>query len=55
MPGTSADVTKPVPGLDIQKVCDYAKSKGVGIRLGCTGQHYSVDWRKLLPNMKNRE
>jgi len=33
MPGPNADVTKPVPGLDMQQVCDYAKSQGVDIRV----------------------
>lgn len=32
-PGPHADVTKPVPGLDMKEICDYAKSKGVGIRV----------------------
>ncbi len=32
-PGPHADVTRAVPGLDMQEVCDYAKSKGVGIRV----------------------
>jgi alpha-glucosidase len=32
-PGPNADVTKPVPGLDMKEICDYAKSKGVGIRV----------------------
>ena len=32
-PGPHADVTTPVPGLDMKAVCDYAKSKGVGIRV----------------------
>jgi len=32
-PGPDADVTKPVPGLDMKEVCDYARSKGVGIRV----------------------
>ncbi len=32
-PGPHADVTMPVPGLDMKEVCDYAKSKGVGIRV----------------------
>jgi alpha-glucosidase len=32
-PGPHADVTKPVPGLDMKEVCDYAKSLGVGIRV----------------------
>jgi len=33
MPVTSfdGDATKPVPGLDIKEMCDYAKSKGVGV------------------------
>jgi len=33
VPGPHADVTKPVPGLDMKQVCDYAKSQGVGIRV----------------------
>ena len=33
MPGPHADVTKPVAGLDMQQICDYAKQQGVGIRV----------------------
>ncbi len=32
-PGPNADVTKPVPGLDMKEVCDYAHSKGVDVRV----------------------
>ncbi len=32
-PGPHSDVTRPVPGLDMQRICDYAKGKGVGIRV----------------------
>jgi len=32
-PGPHADVTTPVPGLDMKEVCDYAKSKGVEVRV----------------------
>ena len=32
-PDPHADVTTPVPGLDMKEVCDYAKSKGVDIRV----------------------
>ena len=32
-PGPHADVTKPVPGLDMKEVCDYAHSKGVDVRV----------------------
>ncbi len=32
-PGSHADVTTPVPGLNMKEVCDYAHSKGVGIRV----------------------
>ncbi len=32
-PGAHADVTTPVPGLDMKEICDYARSKGVGIRV----------------------
>ncbi len=32
-PGPNSDVTKPVPGLDMKEVCDYAHSKGVDVRV----------------------
>lgn len=32
-PGPHADVTTPVPGLDMKEICDYAKQLGVGIRV----------------------
>lgn len=32
-PGPHADVTTPVPGLDMKEVSDYAASKGVGVRV----------------------
>ncbi len=43
-PGPNTDITKPRPGLDIQKICDYAKSKGVGIR-------FWVHWKALYPKL----
>jgi alpha-glucosidase len=43
-PGPNTDVTKPRPGLDIQRICDYAKSKGVGIR-------FWVHWKALYPKL----
>ncbi|MGY4386534.1 alpha-glucosidase [Pedobacter sp. UYP24] len=43
--GTYADVTKPVPMLDMQKVCDYAKEKGVAI-------HVWVNWMALYPQLE---
>ncbi len=43
-PGPHADVTTPVPGLNMQQVCDYAKSKGVGIRVW-------VHWAALYPKL----
>ena len=45
MPGTMVNVTQPVDGLDMQKVCDYAKSKGVGIRVW-------VHWAALYPRLE---
>lgn len=42
--GTYADVTKPIAALDMQKICDYAKSKGVGI-------HVWVNWKALYPQL----
>lgn len=44
MPGQHADVTTPVPGLDMQQICDYAKQKGVGIRVW-------VHWAALYPKL----
>jgi len=43
-PGPHSDVTKPVPGLDMQKVCDYAKQQGIGIRVW-------VHWAALYPKL----
>lgn len=43
-PGAHADVTKPVSGLDMKAICDYAKSKGVGIRVW-------VHWKALYPKL----
>jgi alpha-glucosidase len=43
-PGPNTDVTKPRPGLDIQRLCDYARSKGVGIR-------FWVHWKALYPKL----
>jgi len=43
-PGPHPDVTKPVPGLDMKEVCDYARSKGVGVRVW-------VHWAALYPKL----
>lgn len=43
-PGANHDVTKPVPGLDMKAVCDYAHSKGVDIRVW-------VHWAALYPKL----
>jgi alpha-glucosidase len=43
-PGSHYDVTKPVPGLDMQKVCDYAKQRGVDIRVW-------VHWKALYAKL----
>lgn len=32
-PGPHTDAAKPVPGLDMQAICDYGKKRGVGIRV----------------------
>lgn len=44
MPGPHSDVLKPMPGLDMKQVCDYAHSKGVGIRVW-------VHWIALYPKL----
>ena len=43
-PGPNADVTKPVPGLDMKEICDYAKTKNVGVRVW-------VHWAALYPKL----
>lgn len=45
MPGTEVNVTQPVDELNMQKVCDYANSKGVGIRVW-------VHWAALYPRLE---
>ncbi len=43
--GPNTDVTKTVPSLDMQQVCDYAKQIGVGI-------HVWVHWKAIYPNLE---
>jgi alpha-glucosidase len=42
--GPHADPSRPVPGLDMKQICDYAAGKGVGIRVW-------VHWRALWPRV----
>jgi alpha-glucosidase len=43
-PGPHSDASRPVPGLNMKEVCDYAKSRGVGIRVW-------VHWAALYPKI----
>ncbi|MEI6408030.1 MAG: glycoside hydrolase family 97 protein [Bacteroidota bacterium] len=43
-PGLNADVTRPIKPLDIAYICNYAKSKGVGILLW-------VNWKALYAKL----
>ncbi len=43
--GTYSDVTKTIASLDMQKICDYAESKGVAI-------HVWVNWKALYPQLE---
>ncbi len=43
-PGKNFDITKPVSGLDMQQVCDYAKKKNVGVRVW-------THWKALYPQL----
>ncbi len=43
--GPNTDVTTPVGTLDMQKICDYAKSKGVGIDVW-------INWKALYPQLE---
>lgn len=42
--GPNADVTKPIPCLNMPRIAEYAKSKGVGI-------HLWVNWRPLYDKL----
>ncbi len=44
MPGPNNNVLKPVPGLDMKEVCDYAHQRGVGVRVW-------VHWKALYPRL----
>jgi alpha-glucosidase len=44
MPGPNSNVLKPVPGLDMKEVCDYAHGRGVGVRVW-------VHWKALYPRL----
>jgi alpha-glucosidase len=43
-PGKNFDITKPVDGLDMKQICDYAKSKGVAVRVW-------THWKALYPKL----
>ncbi|MEJ7586282.1 MAG: glycoside hydrolase family 97 protein [Ferruginibacter sp.] len=44
-PGAHADATRAVAGLDMKAICDYARQKGVGIRVW-------VHWQALYPKLE---
>ncbi|HEY6083357.1 MAG TPA: glycoside hydrolase family 97 catalytic domain-containing protein, partial [Chitinophagaceae bacterium] len=43
--GPRTDVTRPVSSLNMQQVCDYARQKGVGIRVW-------VHWKAIYPHLE---
>jgi len=43
-PGKNFDITKPVEGLDMKQICDYAKQKNVGVRVW-------THWKALYPKL----
>lgn len=45
MPGPNVNATKAVGGLDMKAICDYAKTKGVMIRVW-------VHWKALYPRLE---
>lgn len=45
VPGPNADLLKPIPGLDMQQICDYGRQRGVGIRAW-------VYWSALYPKLE---
>lgn len=44
-PGPHSNPSIPVPGLDMARICDYARQKGVGIRVW-------VHWAALYPHLE---
>lgn len=44
-PGKNADATKPIPCLEMERIAEYARSKGVGI-------HLWVNWRPLYDKLE---
>jgi alpha-glucosidase len=44
-PGEHSDPRRAVPGLDMKQVCDYAASKGVGVRVW-------VHWQPLMKHLE---
>jgi alpha-glucosidase len=42
--GPHSDATIPIPGLDVKAICDYARKKGVGVRVW-------VHWQALYPHI----
>jgi alpha-glucosidase len=43
-PGKNFDITKPVAGLDMKQICDYAKQKNVEVRVW-------THWKALYPKL----
>ncbi|HXB05940.1 MAG TPA: glycoside hydrolase family 97 protein [Puia sp.] len=43
-PGPHSDPSQPIPGLDMKQLCDYAATKGVGIRVWV---HWQPLWRNI--------
>jgi alpha-glucosidase len=43
-PGPNVDITKPVTGLDMKRICDYGRKKNVGIRVW-------THWKALYPKL----
>ena len=43
-PGKNVDILKPVEGLDMKEICDYAKQKNVGVRVW-------THWKALYPKL----
>lgn len=47
-PGPHTDVTRPVPGLEMQQIGDYARSRGVGLRVWVHWQPFYAQLDKAL-------
>lgn len=53
--GPNADVTKPIPCLNMPRIVEYARSKGLAYICGYTGDRCTTNSKKPLRSMRDGE